>query len=407
MAKISLYPDGGAKQDTDEFVVARAGANVKLQGSQVGAGDASGITYTPSNLPDWNGGVDPGNADDAFDQLASRMTTEEAKVTDAGDVTYTPAVAGDWDNGADPGNLDDALDQLARRMFDQAPRGYLLNGYLAVSVAASDLTVAVKTLAGANPSAGEPVYIRIGDTIHPITAALSVTANDGTNWFNAGSSELATQTIGYFTYLGYNAANNVVTMAFARFPSALTYGGFSTTSTDEDYGKFSYTTGAASSDEVENVGYFHAVLSAGAGYTWSLPGTTVTISRPKFVSEWLEWTPQYSCSGAMTYTSVSTSIAKYQINYSTNHIVLAATGTTGGVASNTIRASLPFDGQEAANYPAAAGYTDDGAGAITGLSFLTPGAPDTVSVKKYDATNYGLSGGDKIYPDITYQMELP
>lgn len=37
---------------------------------------------------------------------------------DAGDITYTPAVATDWDGDADPGDVDNALDQLAERVDD-------------------------------------------------------------------------------------------------------------------------------------------------------------------------------------------------------------------------------------------------------------------------------------------------
>jgi hypothetical protein len=37
---------------------------------------------------------------------------------DAGDITYTPTVLTDWDGDADPGNVDDALDQLAERVDD-------------------------------------------------------------------------------------------------------------------------------------------------------------------------------------------------------------------------------------------------------------------------------------------------
>ena len=37
---------------------------------------------------------------------------------DAGDVVFTPEIAADWDGGADPGNVDDALDQLAERTAD-------------------------------------------------------------------------------------------------------------------------------------------------------------------------------------------------------------------------------------------------------------------------------------------------
>ena len=49
---------------TDEWVAAVAAA---------GAGDASDLTFTPSTVSDWDGSVDPGNADDAFDQLAERI----------------------------------------------------------------------------------------------------------------------------------------------------------------------------------------------------------------------------------------------------------------------------------------------------------------------------------------------
>jgi hypothetical protein len=37
---------------------------------------------------------------------------------DAMDVTYTPLVLADWDTGLDPGDVDQALDQLAERVTD-------------------------------------------------------------------------------------------------------------------------------------------------------------------------------------------------------------------------------------------------------------------------------------------------
>lgn len=42
-----------------------------------GAGDASGVTFTPTTLSDWTGSADPGNVDDALDQLADRVTVVE------------------------------------------------------------------------------------------------------------------------------------------------------------------------------------------------------------------------------------------------------------------------------------------------------------------------------------------
>ena len=67
-----------------------------------------------------------------------------------------------------------------------APRGFLLNGKIVPSVASDDLTVAIKGLDGEDPSATNPVYCRIGDTIRSITAAFSVTKVDATNWFDSG-----------------------------------------------------------------------------------------------------------------------------------------------------------------------------------------------------------------------------
>lgn len=63
--------------------------------------DASEITYTPSDLTDWSGSVDPGNVDGGLDQLADRTTTAESTLSThigagagkhaADQITNTPA----------------------------------------------------------------------------------------------------------------------------------------------------------------------------------------------------------------------------------------------------------------------------------------------------------------------------
>jgi hypothetical protein len=84
-----------------------------------GAVDAAAVTYTPTTLADWDGSADPGNVDDALDQLAERVAdVEGAGGGDASSITYTPTTAADWDGSTDPGNVDDALDQLAERTAD-------------------------------------------------------------------------------------------------------------------------------------------------------------------------------------------------------------------------------------------------------------------------------------------------
>lgn len=218
----------------------------------------------------------------------------------------------------------------------------LINGKIVPSVASNNLTVAIKTLADTDPSATNPVGIWIGNTLRWITSSLSVTANAGTNWFNAGSSELATKEIDYFAYIGYNATDGVV-LGFSRIPYARLYSDFNTTTTNERYARISTITNAASGDNYVNIGRFAATLSAGAGYTWSVPSFTNAnlIQEPVYETRWLEWLPTYSTDGAGTYTSVTTAQSKYRLmSEKAIEIILFARGTTNSVQK--VRASLPF-----------------------------------------------------------------
>ena len=84
-------------------------------------GDASGVTYTPADSLDWSDSTDPGNVDDALDDLAARtreLENDSAVPEDAAEVTYTPAVVADWDGDVDPGDVKEGLDQLAARVTD-------------------------------------------------------------------------------------------------------------------------------------------------------------------------------------------------------------------------------------------------------------------------------------------------
>lgn len=222
------------------------------------------------------------------------------------------------------------------------PEGFLINGKLSVTDA-SGITVAIKTLADADPSTTDPVYCRIGDTVRAITSALSVAKADGTNWFNAGSTELATKEIDYFVYLGYNATDGVV-IGFSRIPSANSYDDFSVTTTNEKYCAISTITNAAATDYYNVIGRFAATLSAGAGYTWSVPTYTAKnlIQRPIYETRPLDWTPAASADGSMTIASLNITNSKYKVVYSEVQINLSTEFTTGGTASTTVIHTLPF-----------------------------------------------------------------
>ena len=242
-----------------------------------------------------------------------------------------------------------------RQITMNAPQGFLLNGKISVTDTGSGLTVAIKTMAGSDPSASDPVYCRIGDTVRSITAALSVTKADGTNWMNAGATELATKEIDYFVYLGYNATDGVV-IAFSRIPFANQYSDFSVTTTNEKYAAISTITTAAATDYYEVVGRFAATLSAGAGYTWSVPTFTAInlIQRP--IYETRTFVPVGTVSGGVNGTTTMQAKLVGSTVKLQGHVAVSSGG------SGIINVATPFTAKTASNinYYGGAKYLDSG-----------------------------------------------
>lgn len=214
-----------------------------------------------------------------------------------------------------------------------APQGFLINGKIVPSVSGNNLTVAIKTLAGADPSATDPVYCRIGDTVRAITTALSVTKNSGTNWFGSGGTLFATKEIDYFVYLGYNATDGVV-VGFARVPYGTQYDSFSATSTNEEYCAISTITNAAATDYYEVIGRFAATLSAGAGYTWTVPTfTSINLKqRPVFNTRKLSYAPTVTWDGTPPST---TTLEAYYVFDRDRCTLDVKQNNTGAGTSNT------------------------------------------------------------------------
>ena len=255
-----------------------------------------------------------------------------------------------------------------------APQGFLLNGKIVPSVASDNLTVAIKGMDGNDPSASNPVYVRIGDTVRTITAALSVTKNAGTNYFNSGGAELATKERDYFVYLGYNTTDGVV-IGFSPIPHGHKYESFSTTATDASYCAISTITNAAAGDYYELIGRFAATLSAGAGYTWTVPSFIATnlIQRPIFETRWLTWAPAFSGWSS----SPTVNWARYMI--SRNKISLRAdiAATTSNNTAHTFTIPYPV-----ANYPLAQASATDNGSLLTTPSKIS-GTPASITLTLY------------------------
>jgi len=194
--------------------------------------------------------------------------------------------------------------------------GFLINGKIVVTVNGSgDINVAIKGLDGNDPSATNPVYCRIGGTIRTLVQALSCSAVHGYNHMNCGSAELATKEVDYFVYLGWSATDSAVTIGYSRIPYGHLFSDFNATYTHEKYLR---TVGNTSATDVYvNIGRFTATLSAGAGYTFSVPTFTAInlIQYPIFETRKLSWNCGFTYSGGTTdpTSNIINAFSGYQI----------------------------------------------------------------------------------------------
>lgn len=285
--------------------------------------------------------------------------------------------------------------------------GQMINGKITPTVVSSDLVLTLQTAGGATPSTTDPVYININGTVRTVTAATSCTLADGTNWFNSGASELAANAIDYFAYAVWDSNSSVVAIAPARIPWARLVSDFSATTTNEKHiGNYAnYTT----TDDVCVIGRFQATLSSVASsHVWSVPTFTNAnlIQEPIFETQWRDWIPSYSCSGSLTYTTVSTIAARYIIREKTIEIVLSATGTLGGSASTRIGFTLPFEGEQSGiATPPVIGAGWNGNANTMCVAFLVGATPDRCDLFNYNLGNWATSGTATIRATGMYEAD--
>lgn len=302
-------------------------------------------------------------------------------------------------------DLDGVKTMLGVNGVSWIPEGRMYNGKLSITVSSNDLIVALKTLAGTDPSTTDPVYVRINGSVRKCTAALSKTLADGTNWFNSGSAELGTKEVDYFAYLIWNTtpATDIIDIGISRLSHLTVYSEGSSTTTSERYLTYSNASAPTATDNIVNIGRFAATLSlTGTGHLWTVPTYTTSnlIQRPCFETRWLDYQPAYSANGSMTYTTVTTNVARYMLDENTANVWIKATGTTGGTANTQLLAMMPFEAAQVA-------LTPQGWGSAAGLAArvsISAGTPDLMILSKYDNSNYGLGAGTVISGQVIYEV---
>jgi len=224
-----------------------------------------------------------------------------------------------------------------------APEGFLINGKIVPSVASNNLTVAIKGLDGNDPSATNPVYVRIDGVIRTITSALSITTGAGFNAFNTGSAEFAGIGTDYFVYLFVKASDSTIQVGISRIPYGALYSDFSSTISNSKY--VSTTSGLASTDSCVNIGRFAAIQSASPSHNWSVPtfNSANLIQRPIFETQLSDFVPTtYGGSGSAGSFATSQNFGRYIITGRMVNVVIKITLTNKGSWGGSVITNIPF-----------------------------------------------------------------
>jgi hypothetical protein len=133
----------------------------------------------------------------------------------------------------------------------------------------------------------------------------------------------------------------------------------SATTTSENH-IFNYAN-FTSSDNLENIGYFEATLSAGAGYTWTVPTFTNSNLRnaPTTISRRMSYQPVLGgFSGSPTIGAIT-----YQI--SNNRVRIDADAISGTSNNVMFTITSPFLNSSTSTYQGVGGYMTDNGSALT------------------------------------------
>ena len=110
-----------------------------------------------------------------------------------------------------------------------------------------------------------------------------------------------------------------------------------------------------------------------------------------FRTAWQTWTPTYSAIGSMTYTSVTTTFARYMVFGRMILFEIRAIGTTGGTASSGLIATLPVNKSSSTSILCAGGWNETGDASFYVASVVL--TQSAVQIYKYDRANFGLGTG--------------
>ena len=122
--------------------------------------------------------------------------------------------------------------------------------------------------------------------------------------------------------------------------------------------------------------------------------------NPQEFPDWFNWAPTYGASGSMTYTQVTTNVAKFKIIGKCCYVEFGARGTTGGTASTDITVTPPVIPVSQSFY-IGGGATLYDAGILSGNWYS---ASNLIKFAKYNYSNWGIGGTKDIKANFFYRI---
>lgn len=114
------------------------------------------------------------------------------------------------------------------------------------------------------------------------------------------------------------------------------------------------------------------------------------------------FSPTYTCSGTMTFGTITSSLFKYQQHGNRVDFIMHATGTIGGVASYGIRFTVPVTISSTVSVSFTAAVFNGTAARVAGACEAIGGT--TIQVSKFDSSNYTLGVGYSIHVSGSYDV---
>ncbi len=150
----------------------------------------------------------------------------------------------------------------------------------------------------------------------------------------------------------------------------------------------------------------NTIITVTGGSDYSVANAAITsaywshIENPFGFPDFFNYAPTWGAVDPITFTSVTTNVAKFKINGKNCKVYLQGTRTTGGSTSITLTAALPIT-PDSTNivYRGGSGVLDGG-NTMAGVYYVSTIA----NFRKYDASNWGLGTGRIVSACIEYPI---